>query len=342
LFDLLREKLQGGRFVFLAGNHDHHFVIDQTVELLRLELITGKAADQLESESRRFDFFHRFLTSRLAGVEIHIRYPAYTFAGVLCTHGHWLDFHARRSGAAGGRLLARVLWSISVGGDEHSPTVEEYEATITLLTSLLYTVAQLPNGTRAQRRAFAGFQALERAVRAGAAPIRAIEELTHWIGVQRRTLPGGPKQNEADATMAAYKGARIHENERRRRTGAPTGGESASYAMARVVRPSDPAGPAIDAFEKVVWNLGWADDTDKIVFAHTHQPLDAVLGPSRRVRYWNTGSWIYEPDLTSKAAFEAYVKNAWPGSAVLIDSDEPHPRLLRLREHLKPVPEGAS
>ena len=62
-------------------------------------------------------------------------------------------------------------------------------------------------------------------------------------------------------------------------------------------------------------NLGWARDTDKIVFGHTHQPLNGVIGPSRRVRYWNAGSWIYEPDLTSKEAYRAYVRNAWPGSA---------------------------
>ena len=86
--------------------------------------------------------------------------------------------------------------------------------------------------------------------------------------------------------------------------------------------------------------LGWARDTDKIVFAHTHQPLDGVRASDSGVRYWNSGSWIYEPDLRSPAAYRSYVRNAWPGSAVLIDSDEPHPRLLRLREHLKPVAEG--
>ncbi len=340
LFGLLREKLQGGRFVFLAGNHDHHFVVDQAVQLLQLELITGKPAGELQAEALRRDFFRTFLESRLDGVEVDVRYPAYTFGGVLCTHGHYLDFYARRSGPAAGRLLARVLWAISVGGDEHDPTVGDYEATITLLTSLLYTIAQLPNGTRAQRRAFKGFQALERNIRFGTAPVRAIEELTHWVAVQSRAHSSERDRQEAETTIAAYKGARSQEAERRRRTGAPTGGESASYVMARIVRPSDPAGPAIEAFEKVVMNLGWARDTDRIVFAHTHQPLDGVVGPSRRVRYWNSGSWIYEPDLTSKEAYRAYLKNAWPGSAVLIDSDEPQPRLLRLREHLKPVPEA--
>ncbi len=341
LFDLVREKLQGGRFVFLAGNHDHHFVVDQAAELLRLELITGKPADQLRSQAEHRDFFRTFLESRLGGVEVDVRYPTYTFGDVLCTHGHYLDFYARRSGAAGGRLLARILWAISVGGDEHDPTVEDYEATITLLTSLLYTIAQLPNGTRAQRRVFKAFGSLERAARTGATPVRLTEEAGHWCAVQARAHPSVLHRRQAQAAMAAYRGARNHEADRRRRTGAPTGGESASYAMARLIRPSDPSGPAVEAFQKVVMKLGWARDTDKIVFAHTHQPLDGVRASDSGVRYWNSGSWIYEPDLRSPAAYRAYVRNAWPGSAVLIDSDEPHPRLLRLREHLKPVAEGA-
>lgn len=94
---------------------------------------------------------------------------------------------------------------------------------------------------------------------------------------------------------------------------------------------------AVEAFEDVVTTLGWAQDTDKIVFAHTHQPLDGVTGRGGRWRYWNTGSWIYEPDLSSKRAYAAYVRNAWPGTAVLVDTDEPHPRLLTLLEHPNPL-----
>ncbi|MBV9001043.1 MAG: hypothetical protein JO304_18425 [Solirubrobacterales bacterium] len=87
----------------------------------------------------------------------------------------------------------------------------------------------------------------------------------------------------------------------------------------------------------MVANLGWAAETNKIVFAHTHQPLDGVSTPGGSIRYWNTGSWIYEPDLSSFEAYQGYLRHAWPGTAVLIDSDEPQPRLLRLREHLNPA-----
>lgn len=91
------------------------------------------------------------------------------------------------------------------------------------------------------------------------------------------------------------------------------------------------------AFDQVVTNLGWEEHTSTIVFAHTHQPLDGVYGPSGKCRYWNTGSWIYEPDLSSERAYMSYLHNAWPGTAVLIDTDRDQPQLLRLREHLNPL-----
>jgi hypothetical protein len=335
LLDLLRDKLQGKRFVFLAGNHDHHFVSREAEDLVELELATGKPGDALADEGRSVDVFRRFLESSLDGVEVDIRYPTYTFAGVLCTHGHYLDVHAGRSGARPARLLARALWWIAVGGQERSPTIEDYEATVTILTGLLFNVAQLPNGTHAQRRVFTGFEALGKAVRLGTSPVRALERVRDWSGAHLRLPAHAPASPEMDA--AGYHGARMLEMQRRRRTGAPAGGDASSFAVARTVAPSDPSGMAVAAFEQVVLNLGWSRETDKIVFAHTHQPLDGVTGPAGVVRYWNTGSWIYEPALSSREAYLAYLRNAWPGTVVVIDSDEPEPRLIRLRAQLNPL-----
>ena len=346
LLALLRSRLQGKRFVFLAGNHDHHVVSSTAERLLDLELATGQPQSNLEGAARRSDLFRAFLERRLEGVEVDIRYPTYTFAGVLCTHGHYLDFHARRAGATGGKLLARALWAIAVGGQEHTPRIEDYEATITMLTSLLYTIAQLPNGTNAQQRAFGAFQAIAHGVHVSAAPLRGIEQVGTWLA---RQLPhaagrGGPhraggasRPRRAEAEMAKYEGARSEEVRRRQQTGAPAGAEVPNMTMARLIRPSDSLGPAVSAFDKVVHNLGWADHTNHIVFAHTHQPIAATTVAGSPVRYWNTGSWIYEPDLSSRDTYLAYLRNAWPGTAVLIDSDEPEPRLLRLREHLNPL-----
>ena len=161
--------------------------------------------------------------------------------------------------------------------------------------------------------------------------MRALERLAAELGSRRAA-----RRREA-AESAEYEGAREWEAQWRQQTGAPAGAEVTSYAFTRMVRPSDPSGHALEAFDKVVANLGWAEETDKVVFAHTHQPLDCVTAPGGSVRYWNTGSWIYEPDLSSEQAYLGYLKNAWPGTVVVIDSDEPQPRLLRLREHLNPL-----
>lgn len=91
----------------------------------------------------------------------------------------------------------------------------------------------------------------------------------------------------------------------------------------------------------MVENLGWREQSDRIVFAHTHQSLAAVRSSEDpRTRYWNTGSWIYEPDLGSRQAYARYLRYAWPGSAVVIDDEEPEPRLLELLADLNPLRGG--
>jgi UDP-2,3-diacylglucosamine pyrophosphatase LpxH len=336
LLNLLRERLQGKKLVFLAGNHDHHIVTREEHRRIESELLGEEAAPE-RIAGRRGDFFLRALERRMEGVELEATYPTYTFAGVLLTHGHYLDIHANRRGSRPTRLLSRTIWSIAIGGEERTPTIDDYEATITLLTELLYTIAQVPNGTHAQRSTFEAFQRLGRAKHISAFPLRASERASIWAKSRLQRMGDRDPAMMGDMGAADYEGAMAHERERRRRTGAPAGGEITSRALARQVSPSDPAGRAVAAFEQVVTNLGWAPQSNQVVFAHTHQPLDGVLGPAGQIRYWNTGSWIYEPDLSSPEAYAAYLRNAWPGTAVLIDSEAGEPRLLRLREDLSPL-----
>jgi hypothetical protein len=174
------------------------------------------------------------------------------------------------------------------------------------------------------------------------AAARIVRRLGLPRGANAAIAGDGRLEDVMPAQVEMYEGARQREAQRRRRTGAPTGGDVAKYAMGQVVQPADPPGSAIEAFERVVMRFGWARDTDKIVFAHTHRPLEDVRGPSGAVRYWNTGSWIYEPDLSSRQAYLRYLQDAWPGTAVLLDTDRPQPRLLRLREHLNPLRQQAA
>ena len=67
-------------------------------------------------------------------------------------------------------------------------------------------------------------------------------------------------------------------------------------------------------------------DAREVVFGHTHRP-----GPLAHDRDWdrrlfNTGSWLYEPNLLGTTAGESPY---WPGTALFIEGDEP-PRLERL------------
>ncbi len=219
-------------------------------------------------------------------------------------HGHYLDPHARLSGGRGGRLLTRALWGIATGGPEDPKTVADYESVITLLTEWLYVAAQMPHGTHAQQNVFRAGR-LESALRA---PLRGLRRL--------RGEQPAPPAGAGDEARAAY-------------------------PSASVISPSDPSEHALEAFAQVVANLGWAEQTDTVVFAHTHQPLAGVRSArDSRTRYWNTGSWTYEPDRSSRQAYERYLRYAWPGSAVLIDDEEPEPRLLELLADLNPLNGG--
>lgn len=324
LLELVREKLQGGRVVFVAGNHDHHLVTADAERAAERRL-TGEP-------SGAGSFIEAFLERHLEGVEVDVRYPTYDFGGVLCTHGHYLDPHSRSSGGTGGRLLARMLWSIAAGGRNDPRTIDDYESTTTLLTEALYTIAQLPHGCTAQQSVFRAIGRIGRAARAGTLPVRVARRWSPRRAAGAATADEATASGYGHAASEAEARGGIHES--------PTAG-GPGYAAARLVWPSDPREHALEAFERVVENLEWDPQADQIVFGHTHQPLADVCPPGEgRVRYWNSGSWIYEPDVSSPEAYRRYLENGWPGTAVLIDTEEPAPRLVEMLRDLNPLHGG--
>ncbi len=333
LLRLIAEKLGGKRLVFLAGNHDHHLVHRDEEDRLEARLASGV---EPAAGGPGPGFFQAFLERRLPGVEVEIAYPTYEFAGVLCTHGHYLDPHARLSGSRGDRLLTRTLWGIAAGGPEEPKCVEDYESVITLLTEWLYIAAQMPHGTHAQQNVFRAAQRAGRFASALDLPVRCAKRLAaglrdRGIGPEADSLPS---QDHFDAVVRS-------EAERQARE-QPLAGPPWSrplYPEPTVISRSDPSEHALEAFAQVVENLGWEAET--IVFAHTHQPLaDVCSSRGKRPRYWNTGSWIYEPDLGSRQAYARYLRYAWPGTAVLIDEDESEPRLVEMLADLNPLSGG--
>jgi UDP-2,3-diacylglucosamine pyrophosphatase LpxH len=310
LLDLIAANLSGKRLVFLAGNHDHHLVHRDAENRLEAQLAAGRSpllgGEPADGGSPGPGYFRSFLARRLPGVEVEVDYPTYDFAGVLLTHGHYLDPHARLSGSRGDRLLTRALWGIATGGPEDPKTIADYESTITLLTEWLYIAAQMPHGTHAQQNVFRAVQRAGRVESALKLPVRGL-----------RRLRGEEPMPEAE------------------------GGPHLAYPAASVISPSDPSEHALEAFAKATANLGWDREAERIVFAHTHQPLADVRCPNgTSTRYWNTGSWIYEPDLSSRQAYDRYLHYAWPGTAIVIDDEEPAPRLLELLADLNPLNGG--
>jgi UDP-2,3-diacylglucosamine pyrophosphatase LpxH len=346
LLRLIAESLAGKRLVFLAGNHDHHLVHRDFENRLEAQLAAGRAPllsgePAQVSDSPGPGYFRSFLARRLPGIEIEIAYPTYSFAGVLCTHGHYLDPHARLAGSRGDRLLTRVLWGIATGGPEDPKTIGDYESTITLLTEWLYIAAQMPHGTHAQQNVFRAVQQAGRVASALGMPVRGARRLAaelrdRGMGDDPRE---GPLPSEAhfDAVVSAET-----ERQRREQPAPQATWPRPAYPAASVISPSDPSERALEAFAKVVDNLDWNREADRIVFAHTHQPLaDMRAAATSRTRYWNTGSWIYEPDLGSRQAYARYLRYAWPGTAVVIDDEEPAPHLVELLADLNPMNGGA-
>jgi UDP-2,3-diacylglucosamine pyrophosphatase LpxH len=343
LLRLIAENLAGKRLVFLAGNHDHHLVHRDAENRLEAQLAAGRSplvtGEPAGPAAPGPGYFRSFLARRLPGVEVEIAYPTYSFAGVLCTHGHYLDPHARLSGSRGDRLLTKVLWGIATGGPEKPKTIEDYESTITLLTEWLYIAAQMPHGTHAQQNVFRAVQRAGRMASTLGLPVRGAKRLVAELR-DRGAGDGAaalPSEEHYDSVVRAET-----VRQRREQPVPQAAWPHPAYPAASVISPSDPSEHALEAFAQVVANLGWSSEAERIVFAHTHQPLACVRSSKdSRTRYWNTGSWIYEPDLGSRQAYARYLRHAWPGTAIVIDDEEPEPRLVELLADLNPLAGGA-
>ncbi|MCW2953908.1 MAG: hypothetical protein JWQ48_3078 [Conexibacter sp.] len=305
LMGLLAETLAGKRVVWLAGNHDHHILVRRLAALVELRIATGKPdAELLDELSERF-YFEAFMRRRLPDTELVISYPTHRVGEVLLSHGHYLDGEVR--GSLPNRLLQGGFWRIA-GGRTPNPTIEDYEASMVPLTELLFVEAQLPKGAAAEQRIQADVRRLGQIVAAITAPERELARAGR-------------------ALLRRARGAR------------PLPVPAGDFPLGSAIAPGSPAMPALRAFARVCRNLGWSREATSLVFAHTHQPLagvrpddDAGAGGAGDARYWNTGSWIYEPPADSVAEYVAYLDHSWPGSAIVIDSEEQGgaPQLLEL------------
>jgi predicted phosphodiesterase len=67
-------------------------------------------------------------------------------------------------------------------------------------------------------------------------------------------------------------------------------------------------------------------DAREVIFGHTHRPGPLPHDNDWDARLFNTGSWLYEPNLLQRTAGESPY---WPGTLVFVEDDKP-PELRRL------------
>jgi UDP-2,3-diacylglucosamine pyrophosphatase LpxH len=313
-FELLRDRLQGKRIVFIAGNHDHHLVVRTLRAYSEYKIATGVDGSDAGPGFARdhHNFAQLFFERTLEGVEVSMTYPDYRLGQVHLCHGHYLDAHLQ--GSLANRLLRRVLRTIGGDRPQESMTVEDYEAVMVPLAELLFTVAQMPGGTDTQRGLLESFERYARVLRAVGIVQRELERVRAWATeLRQRDEPVIDRGRSLTMTLQ-QSGAALREDVSAR-------GESALLQLAQPGSGTS-APVAMRAYGQVVRNLGWNKPGTSLIFGHTHQPLDGEFEPDcGPVRFWNTGSWAFQPALGSKDAYRHYLETSWPGTALSIESD---------------------
>lgn len=330
-FELVRDKLQGKRVVFVAGNHDHHLVVGTLRAYSEYRIATGvddsEAGPRFAREHR--NFAELFFERTLEGVEVEMSYPDYRLGRVHLCHGHYLDAHLQ--GSLANRTLRRVLRRI--GGDraQDAMTIADYEAVVVPLAELMFTVAQMPGGTDAQRGFLDSFERYARVLRAVGIVQREAGRLRAWLSELRKSDEPIADRGRSLTMALQHAGAALREDVADR-------GES---ALLQLAQPGSAASApvALRAYGQVVRNLGWNQPGTSLVFGHTHEPLDGRFEPDcGPVQFWNTGSWTFQPNLASKETYVSYLETSWPGTALRIRDDDV--QLVRALDDQNPLHGG--
>jgi len=141
LFELVNRCVRTVRFI--PGNHDHHFVSCASDER-RMAAVTGEDA----GPAFRVPPAERVLRALCPDVEVVTNYPVATLDDVTFQHGHYIGPHVE---SFGWRMLDRLSWQLTGSQRPDRLTVTDYEALQAPLLELMYEMANLPQGVRAQQ-----------------------------------------------------------------------------------------------------------------------------------------------------------------------------------------------
>jgi UDP-2,3-diacylglucosamine pyrophosphatase LpxH len=134
-----------GRVHYILGNHDHHLVSLAGDERRFCDVLgmPGPAAFRVAPAER-------LIHSLCPDVDVISSYPLCELDGMRIMHGHYIAPHIRSSDW---RLMDRLAWYLTGAATRTEQlTVADYESLIAPLYELMYEMANLPSGRRAQQR----------------------------------------------------------------------------------------------------------------------------------------------------------------------------------------------
>ncbi|MEA2194038.1 MAG: hypothetical protein QOG42_472 [Solirubrobacteraceae bacterium] len=132
------------RVHYVLGNHDHHLV-----SLARDERRLHDALGGGPPPAAGVAPAARLLRALCPSVDVVTAYPACELDGMLFMHGHYLAAHAHASDHA---LIDGLAWRLTGATRPPRLAFEDYEALIAPLYELMYEIANLRCGRRAQQR----------------------------------------------------------------------------------------------------------------------------------------------------------------------------------------------
>jgi hypothetical protein len=283
-----------GELLVVAGNHDHG-------------LIAGWIDGRLVAEPSGFLGLEQYVQPRDAGplatalaersgpARVRFAYPGVWLRDdVYAIHGHYSDLHSKVPTIE--RLAAGAMARFAVAMPEHGAAPDDYEAALAPIYAWMHALTQRHD--RAVVSAGAGASARAWVALAGEGRSR------HPL----RTLALGGGYTAAVAVLNLVGLGPLD----RRLTGAALR-SGYLYGIREVLE-------RLDVGARYVL---WGHSHRAGPFAHDDR---AEWTTHAGGEILNTGSWVYQPHfLTEETGASPY----WPGTAVVLDGDEP-PRLLRL------------
>jgi hypothetical protein len=295
--DMGRALGPDGELLVTAGNHDHGLVAGWIDGRLMIEPSGFLGLEQRIAPSET-GVLAAALAERAAPARVQVVYPGVWLRDdIYAIHGHYSDLHATIPTFERLAAGAMARWAVSLPGERATP--DDYEAVLSPLYAWMHALTQrsehamVSAGAGASSRAWIALGGSGRRLRPSTVALRA--GFAAVVALINR-LGIGPV--ERDLSGAALRRGYLH-------------------GIVEMLSRLDVRAP-------------------HVICGHSHRsgpwPGDDLAEWTTRAggRLHNTGSWVHQPHfLTGVPQQSPY----WPGTAVLIEDDEP-PRLLRLLESL--------